>query len=113
MTLFEFGKFYKIDETLFYKRYHPGRSIEVYEDRYKRMAWFHPHIDENDLPWSCYFMYWRQVLHFWSIIFLAPIDFKNKLFCYLHTITWLNNRRKKLFTEILFLVIHNPLLAKK
>lgn len=108
-----FGKFYKIDEPLFYKRYHQERSIEVYQDRYKRMAWFYPHIDENQLPYSCYFMYWRQVFHFLRIISRAPISLKNKLFCYAHIITWLKDRRKKLVIEIFLLIGKNPLLRQK
>ena len=108
-----FGRFYKIDEPLFYKRYHPQRSIEVYQDRYKRMAWFHPDINENQLPYSCYFMYWRQVLHFLRIIFRAPINLKNKVFCYAHMITWLKYNRNKLVTEMVLLVTKNPLLTQK
>ena len=108
-----FGKFYKIDEPLFYKRYHPQRSIEVYEDRYKRMAWFHPDLDEDELPYSCYFMYWRQVFHFFKIIFCAPINLKNKVFCYVHIATWIKEHRKKLVAEILLLIANNPLLVKR
>lgn len=108
-----FGKFYKINKPLFYKRYHPQRSIEVYRDRYKRMAWFDPSIDENNLPYFCYFMYWRQVFHFINIVSRAPIDFKNKIFCYLHIFTWIRKSRKKLVTELLILISQNPLLNKK
>ena len=107
------GKFHKIDEPLFYKRYHQERSIEVYRDRYKRMAWFHPHIDENNLPYSCYFMYRRQVFHFLTIISRAPIDFKNKVFCYSYIFTWSKKSRKKLVTEILMLISQNPLLRRQ
>lgn len=107
------GKFYKIDEPLFYKRYHKGRSIEVYLDRYKRMAWFDPTIDENNLPYSCYFMYWRQVFHFITIISRAPIDLKNKIFCYSYIFRWLTKSRKKLVTEILMLISQNPLFHEQ
>jgi len=105
-----YGKFYQIDEPLFYKRYHQERSIEVYGDRYKRMAWFDPKIDENKLPYSCYFMYWRQVFHFISIVNRAPINLKNKILCYFHILTWLTKSRKKLITETLFLINKNPLI---
>lgn len=103
------GKFYQIDEILFYKRYHPGRSIEVYEDRYRRMAWFHPDLDENNLPYSCYFMYWRQVFHLISIIWRDPIDLKNKLLCYAHVVVWVKRGRKRFITEIKLLIANNPL----
>lgn len=104
------GKFYKINQPLFYKRYHPGRSIEVYEDRYKRMAWFDPKLDENNLPYYCYFMYWRQVLHFCTIVAVAPVNLPNKIFCYIHLMKWLRFRRKKLINEIIILIMKNPLL---
>lgn len=104
------GKFYKINQPLFYKRYHPERSIEVYEDRYQRMAWFDPQINESNLPYSCYFMYWRQVFHFYSIVTRAPINIHHKIICYLHLIKWLRYRRKKLINEIMILIIKNPLI---
>ena len=107
------GKFYKIDELLFYKRYHQERSIAVYSDRYKRMAWFLPEIDEDDLPYFCYFMYWRQIFHLINIIYRAPIDLPNKCFCYGRVLGWAKNIREKLITETLLLITENPLLNHK
>ena len=108
-----YGKFYQIHEPLFYKRYHQGRSIEVYSDRYKRMAWFDPNIDENKLPYSCYFMYWRQVFHFISIVARAPIDLNNKILCYSHIFTWSIKNKKKLITELFILIDKNPIFNRK
>ncbi|MCC0176765.1 glycosyltransferase [Waterburya agarophytonicola K14] len=108
-----FGKFYKIDEPLFYKRYHQERSIELYSDRYQRMAWFHPEIDENNLPYFCYFMYWRQIFHLLSIIYRSPINLKNKLFCYSRVVGWAKNIREKLITEVLILITKNPWLNQQ
>ena len=107
------GRFYKINEPLFYKRYHPQRSIEVYSDRYKRMAWFHPEINEDRLPYFCYFMYWRQVFHLMRIVCRAPLDWKNRLFCYRHIVVWMRKSREKLAAEILILIAENPWLTRR
>lgn len=108
-----YGKFYKIDEPLFYKRYHQQRSIEVYRDRYKRMAWFHPEIDENHLPYFCYFMYWRQVFHFIRIVNRASVNLINKFLCYGRILVWVRKSREKLIAEILILIVENPWLKNR
>ena len=107
-----YGKFYKIDEPLFYKRYHQKRSIEVYRDRYKRMAWFYPEIDENRLPYFCYFMYWRQIFHLILIVYRAPMNLKNRFLCYSRILIWMRRSREKLIAEILILIAENPWLSR-
>lgn len=81
-----YGRFHKIPEFLFYKRYHEGMSTEVFQDYRERMAWFDPDFKAKGkvaLP------HWMQFFHYLRIIRRVPISAGEKLRCYLHIIRWL------------------------
>jgi glycosyltransferase involved in cell wall biosynthesis len=82
-----YGRFYRIPEPLFHKRYHSQMSTEVYDNFIKRMAWFNPTDKEkiqNDLQLM---LVWFR--HYLSIISRAPLGFSERISCYLHVSIWL------------------------
>ncbi len=94
-----YGKFYLVDEVLFYKRIHPQMSTQVYKDWRERMAWFGQVSDQQiTLP------QWMQFIHFMSIISRAPVSFGEKFKCYAHMLTvWMiqSSRWRSLGKDIL------------
>jgi glycosyltransferase involved in cell wall biosynthesis len=94
-----FGKFFFVDEILFYKRIHPQMSTQVYKDWRERMAWFGDVSDKQiTLP------QWMQFIHYLSIIFRAPISVSEKIKCYAHMFTvWMiqSSRWRSLGKDIL------------
>lgn len=85
-----FGKFYLVDEVLFFRRIHPHASTQVYSDWRERMDWFGK-SSENQITMP----YWSQLIHYLSVITRAPIGVGEKIRCYVHMFSeWLIEWRR-------------------
>lgn len=84
-----YGRFFQISEPLFYKRYHPEMSTEIYQDWRERMDWFDPGNNGRTE-----FTYWKQFTHYMKIISRAPIPFNERMRCYAHMGTWVFTEKR-------------------
>ena len=83
------GPFYRISETLFFRRDHPGRSVRLYPTRQGRIAWSVP-----DKRGGISFPYWRELREFMEVLWRAPIDAVDRRIAYRHLFSWaMENRR--------------------
>ncbi len=79
-----YGKYYRIPEPLFYKRYHPKMSTLIYPDAIERMEWFNP---SNQEKIQDHFELKRlQLSHYLKIISRAPLTFQERIRCYVFII---------------------------
>jgi hypothetical protein len=87
-----YGKFYQISEPLFYKRLHANASLGL-ADLYLRMPWHKPELTEA-LKNPSLFQEIDQFLLFYRLYFAhccriisrAPINFQERVYCFLHVI---------------------------
>ena len=87
------GKFYEIQEYLFYKRFH---LKNIYLDWRTRMAWFDPsNKGKIVFPW------WMQFFDYLKTIHRAPISRSVKLRCYLFMIEWILRFGKNLAKDLM------------
>lgn len=94
-----YGKFFLVDEVLFYKRLHAQMSTQVYQDWRERMAWFGEASDQQ-----IFLPHWMQFFHYISIITRSPISIGEKVRCYTHMLTvWIiqSNRWRSLGKDVL------------
>jgi glycosyltransferase involved in cell wall biosynthesis len=75
-----YGRFYEIQEPLFYKRYHPANQ---YLDWRARMSWFHPGTEGKIT-----FPNWMQFADMFATVRRVPLPASEKLRCYLVTGRW-------------------------
>jgi glycosyltransferase involved in cell wall biosynthesis len=77
------GEFCEVPEPLFLYRLHPENSTKTYATRLARMAWFDPTAARRlSLPFV------RQFWEYLLLIGRAPLPFKERAYCYLHTFGW-------------------------
>lgn len=87
-----YGKFFEINEPLFYKRHHPKNT---YLDWRARMAWFNP-----DWKGKITFPNWLQFLNYLSAIKQGPISAREKLFCYAIMLEWVMVHGKSMAKDL-------------
>lgn len=87
-----YGKFYEIPEPLFFKRYH---QKNMYIDWRARMAWFNP-----ALKGKAVFPYWMQFFDYLVTINRVPINWFDKLMCYLYMGYWLLINGKRMVKDL-------------
>jgi glycosyltransferase involved in cell wall biosynthesis len=99
-----YGRFYKIAEPLFYKRYHSEMSTQAYPKIHERMAWFYP--QKKVMKASAFFPSWIKTFHYLRIISRVPLNLKDRISCYLHALRWLIQAHWKSFGKeiVMFLV---------
>jgi glycosyltransferase involved in cell wall biosynthesis len=78
-----YGRFYIIDEPLFFRRNHPERSSFQYPI-YKNVSFYHPEIEDKNY---FYFERWQQFLHYLKVIFRVPLTPRQRFKCCLY-IVW-------------------------
>ena len=78
------GEFYLVPENLFFKREYPGRGTQKYFKYDQRILWFDPHKKGKLL-----FPQWRLLIERLIIIKNAPIDWREKINCYLEMIRYI------------------------
>jgi glycosyltransferase involved in cell wall biosynthesis len=81
-----YGRFYKISEPLFYKRYHPDMSTQIYPDSLERMSWFNPSENEKIIDYLQ--LTWIQYRHYLEIVSRTPLLFRERISCYFHVNSW-------------------------
>jgi glycosyltransferase involved in cell wall biosynthesis len=99
-----YGKYFKIPETIFFRRYHPQKSTVAYVDALGRTAWsrspddkiIKDYFDLNLLKFKDYL----------KVISRAPLPLNERMDCYTYIIRlmflslakeWLQNTRRRLF----------------
>jgi glycosyltransferase involved in cell wall biosynthesis len=92
-----YGRFFEIQEPLFYKRYHQRNT---YVSMRARMAWFNP-----ALKGKIVFPFWMQFFDYLTVIKRAPLPMQEKARCYASMIRWLADHGKNLAGD-LFLALY-------
>lgn len=91
-----YGRFHRVPKYLFYKRFHPDMSTNVYTDWRLRMEWFG--LDPYQIIAQPYLM---QFFHYLRIIRRAPVSIITKVRCYLYMGKWIfdYDRYKAIFKD--------------
>jgi glycosyltransferase involved in cell wall biosynthesis len=89
-----YGKFFEVQEPLFYKRYH---QKNMYTDMRARMAWFNPKLKGKPV-----FPFWMQLFDYIGTIKRASVSLREKLWCYLYMFFWFFEHSKNLAGDILY-----------
>lgn len=103
-----YGKFFEVQEPLFYKRFHPGN---LYSDWRARMAWFSPSLEGK-----ISFPFWMQFSDYVRTIGRTPIGAYEKLRCYLYMLRWLAMNGPKMAKDVavaVYMVSHSPEWRRK
>ena len=104
------GGFYEIPEPLYRYRLHPDNSTKTYSSRLARMVWFDPTAEGRlHLPFI------RQFWEYLLLIGRAPVSWRERAYCYLHTLGWAWEFRGWLREDLhegVFLQIVVPFLKK-
>jgi glycosyltransferase involved in cell wall biosynthesis len=103
-----YGRFHKLSEPLFYKRYHCEMSTQVYPKFYDRMAWFFPHL--KDCRSRVFFPSWQKLFHYLRAIARAPLTSKTRLLCWFHALCWIVQAHWKSLSKEIFRYLVNLLL---
>jgi hypothetical protein len=83
-----YGQFHIFPEPLFSRREHPGRSARQTSGFQEKMSWYYPEIEGKEKLYS-FFIYWKQFVHYLTIIYRTPLSLGDRLSCYLYMGQWL------------------------
>lgn len=89
------GKFHQIQDTLFFHRQHPDRSMFRYPKARGRNAWFDPNRAHKFT-----FPKWRLLAEYARAIERAPISAEERLRCMVHLARWTVKNRGVLAREL-------------
>jgi hypothetical protein len=92
-----YGRFFEVQEPLFYKRYH---AQNMYVDMRTRMAWFNP-----ALKGKIVFPYWLQFFDCLATIHRVPLAWTEKARCYAFMLRWLRDHARNLAGDV-FLALY-------
>lgn len=95
-----YGPFYEIEEPLFLHRIHERGSVMVNPDRQSRMAWF-----DTAKSGRMVFPNWQQLADLLSVIWRSPVTGSERVRCYLHMLTWVRQRRRHLWQDLVWAVM--------
>ncbi len=90
-----FGPFHRIPEHLFFRRDHPGSSVEKFKLIQKRWGWFDP-----DKAGKIPFPHWRYIREYFSSIRKAPLNHTERFHCYLSLWRWVIIWRGRLWQDL-------------
>lgn len=91
------GRFFQIDEVLFYPRFHAKQSNQVYGLNYHTYtAWFDPKLRGKRI-----FPYWRQLKEHLAVVREAQIQAADKFSCYRAIAFWFFKRRRELIKDLI------------
>ena len=91
------GKFFELNEYLFFRRKHDQMSTKAHASNKKRAIWFDPKNSNKIL-----FTRWRWLYEFIDSVGRSPINLSNKVKCYFETSKWAFFRARGLFADILY-----------
>ena len=83
-----YGRFYQIPKPLFYRRHHPEKSTQVFQDPISKLAWFNPNSQSKIK--NLIQLKRVQFSHYIRVISRADLVFHEYVYCYWHTLCWLN-----------------------
>jgi glycosyltransferase involved in cell wall biosynthesis len=89
------GPFHQIPEELFFRRRHPGQSIQVFPGRHQRTGWFDPEAKD-----PLVFPHFRQFREYLSSIRRAPISSAERRECFAAMAGWLAVNRSRLAVDL-------------
>ena len=89
------GRFHCIPEYLFFRRAHAFQSTAIAPDRQSRTVWFNP-----DKKGRLLFPHFRQFKEYLAAIRRAPIDWRQRLWCFAEMVRWVTMNRKRLLSDI-------------
>lgn len=85
------GRFHCIPEVLFFRRAHAEQSTQIAPDRQSRTVWFNP--DKRD---KLVFPHFRELGEYLRAIGRAPINWRQRVWCWTEMIRWTRTNRKRL-----------------
>ncbi len=89
------GRFHCIPEVLFYRRAHSGQSTAIAPDRQSRTVWFNP-----EKRGKLIFPHFRQFREYLAAIRRAPIDDRQRAWCYGEMLRWAGTNRRRLVGDL-------------
>jgi glycosyltransferase involved in cell wall biosynthesis len=90
------GRFYEIPEYLFFYRNHPQQSWRAYATRQAVQAWYDPgRARKITLP------HWRLLHEHLRSIGRAPLNWRERAWCYLHMGYWVRRRWRRLARNLI------------
>lgn len=96
-----YGPFYEIEEALFLHRLHDNGSVVVNPDRQSRTAWF-----DTSKAGKLVFPSWRQLGELLAVIWRTPIGWQERIYCYMHMLSWVKRRRRHLRRDLVWAIRH-------
>ena len=91
------GPFYEIPKVLFRHRLHGDASVAANPGWQERMAWFDP-----SLKGRLVFPAWRQLFGLLTVIWRSPISWKDRTYCMVPMLRWMNRERPRLRGELVW-----------
>ncbi len=85
-----YGRFFEVPEYLFFRRNHPQQSTRAYDHR-AVTAWFDPSKSGKVV-----FLFWKILLEYCLLIKRAPLNWHERIRCYLVMKKWMIKRWKNL-----------------
>lgn len=80
-----YGQFYIFPEPLFFRRQHPERSGGT--DGLLAISWYAPYLAGQE-EFIAYFIHWKELFHYLTIITRVPLSLKERMSCYLYMGQW-------------------------
>jgi glycosyltransferase involved in cell wall biosynthesis len=91
-----YGRFFKLQDQLFFRRCHSSQSTAVAPDRRSRTrVWFNPDHESKFV-----FPHFRQLTEYLAVINRAPISLRDRFWCRLEILRWVNANRARLLSDI-------------
>ncbi|WP_019503564.1 glycosyltransferase family 2 protein [Pleurocapsa sp. PCC 7319] len=79
-----YGKFYEVPSYLFWKRDHPDTSMRAHRPFRERIAWYDP-----TKKGKLHLTRWKWLREYISVIRQAPLNWQERIKCYLQILPWL------------------------
>lgn len=89
------GRFHCIPEFLFFRRAHAAQSTEIAPDRQSRTVWFNP-----DKRGKLLFPHFRELEEYLRAVGRAPIDWRQRLWCWAAMVRWTHTNRRRLKSDL-------------
>lgn len=90
------GRFYEIQDFLFYKRDHAKQHLRVYPTRHLRQEWYNP-----KRAGKITFPHWRLFLEHFISVNRVPLKFVERSLCYIYLVWWMRLHWKYLTVNLI------------
>jgi hypothetical protein len=92
-----YGRFYKLPDTLFFRRAHALQSTAIAPSRQARTIWFNPEYKDKLI-----FPHFREFKELSRAVRRAPISWADRVWCCAQLIRWMKTNQKRLLNDIEF-----------